>query len=242
MQLIGHRGARGEYPENTLAGFQYLRDLGIRAVEFDVHQLDDGELVVFHDTDLARLCGQPGTLKSLTLAQRQQLNVASQWADLPAQPLPLLSDVWPYFTDFAHIEVELKPVTDMTAAERLIECLRIALPDWSTLVLTSFDNRILQVAQARLPQVRRGLLIEKPDTVESWIKQADSVGARHLGLRFDLVDQAQAQQLADAGLWVSLWTVNNLAQIRERLSWPISGIITDYPAQVIQAGLMTAAR
>ena len=49
MQIIGHRGARGEAPENTLGGFQYLNDLGIRAVEFDVRQLKDDTLVVMHD-------------------------------------------------------------------------------------------------------------------------------------------------------------------------------------------------
>ena len=49
MKIIGHRGARGEAPENTLAGFQYLHDLGICAVEFDVRQLKDAELVIMHD-------------------------------------------------------------------------------------------------------------------------------------------------------------------------------------------------
>ena len=42
MRIIGHRGARGEAPENTLGGFQYIHDLGIRAVEFDVRQLKIG--------------------------------------------------------------------------------------------------------------------------------------------------------------------------------------------------------
>ena len=45
MRIIGHRGARGEAPENTLGGFQYIHDLDIRAVEFDVRQLKDHELI-----------------------------------------------------------------------------------------------------------------------------------------------------------------------------------------------------
>ena len=49
MRIIGHRGARDEAPENTLAGFQYIHDLGIRAVEFDVRQLKDDELIIMHD-------------------------------------------------------------------------------------------------------------------------------------------------------------------------------------------------
>ena len=54
MKIIGHRGARGEAPENTLGGFQYIHDLGIRAVEFDVRQLKDHELRTYALTDLKK--------------------------------------------------------------------------------------------------------------------------------------------------------------------------------------------
>ena len=54
MRIIGHRGARGEAPENTLGGFRYLHDLGVRAVEFDVRQLQDGQLIVIHDDNFER--------------------------------------------------------------------------------------------------------------------------------------------------------------------------------------------
>ena len=49
MRIIGHRGARGEAPENTLGGFEYLKQLGVRAVEFDVRQLKDATTVIMHD-------------------------------------------------------------------------------------------------------------------------------------------------------------------------------------------------
>ena len=48
MRIIGHRGARRE-AENTLGGFQHIKNLGIRGVEFDIRQLQDQELVVIHD-------------------------------------------------------------------------------------------------------------------------------------------------------------------------------------------------
>ena len=53
MRIIGHRGARGEAPENTLGGFRYLHQLGGRAVEFDVRQLQDDQLIVIHDDNLS---------------------------------------------------------------------------------------------------------------------------------------------------------------------------------------------
>ena len=49
MRIIGHRGARFEAPENTIAGFRYALDLDLDGFEFDVHLSRDNELVVIHD-------------------------------------------------------------------------------------------------------------------------------------------------------------------------------------------------
>ena len=57
MRIIGHRGARGEAPEHTLGGFQYIQEIGIRAVEFDVRQLKDNALIIMHDDDFVRTTG-----------------------------------------------------------------------------------------------------------------------------------------------------------------------------------------
>ncbi len=56
MKIIGRGGVVrvGEAPENTLGGFQYIQDIGIRAVEFDVRQLKDNALIVMHDDDFVR--------------------------------------------------------------------------------------------------------------------------------------------------------------------------------------------
>ena len=63
MRLIGHRGARGEAPENTLSGFRHLRALGVRAVEFDIHLSADGELMVIHDAELSRTTSGHGLVR-----------------------------------------------------------------------------------------------------------------------------------------------------------------------------------
>ena len=57
MLVIAHRGASGHAPENTLASFSRALDMGARAIELDVHQTLDHELVVAHDDDLRR-CGR----------------------------------------------------------------------------------------------------------------------------------------------------------------------------------------
>ena len=76
MRIIGHRGARGEAPENTLGGFEYIQNIGIRAVEFDVRQLKDNALVVMHDDQFIRTTGQDKALYECSLEDLNHYNHA----------------------------------------------------------------------------------------------------------------------------------------------------------------------
>lgn len=80
MDLIGHRGARFEAPENILSGFRYAIALGLTAVEFDVRMTFDDHLVVIHDATVDRTTNGTGEVASLTLAEIQR--------STPAPPSP----------------------------------------------------------------------------------------------------------------------------------------------------------
>ncbi|MFT7106930.1 MAG: glycerophosphoryl diester phosphodiesterase [Yoonia sp.] len=47
--IYGHRGARGDFPENSMEGFRYLAKIGVHAVELDVQNASGGTPVIFHD-------------------------------------------------------------------------------------------------------------------------------------------------------------------------------------------------
>src|SRR5271169_2665013 len=72
--IIAHRGFSGRYPENTPAAIRGAIELGIDMVEIDVQETRDGELIVFHDYRLNRICGVRGRVRHKTLAAIQQLN------------------------------------------------------------------------------------------------------------------------------------------------------------------------
>jgi glycerophosphoryl diester phosphodiesterase len=54
MLIIGHRGASGTAPENTLASFEKAIRMGVKMIELDVHRCASGELVVIHDEKINR--------------------------------------------------------------------------------------------------------------------------------------------------------------------------------------------
>jgi len=73
--IIGHRGAYDEAPENTLKGFKKAIELGADYIEFDVHQSQDGALVVIHDNDILRRMGYNNSIDQMTLKELQKLDL-----------------------------------------------------------------------------------------------------------------------------------------------------------------------
>ncbi|MEO8134744.1 MAG: glycerophosphodiester phosphodiesterase family protein [Betaproteobacteria bacterium] len=82
VMIVGHRGARNLWPENSLAGFRKLLTLGVDAVEFDVHETRDQQFVVIHDPSLARTTDRTGAIRDLTAAEV----LASPLRPVPAPP------------------------------------------------------------------------------------------------------------------------------------------------------------
>ena len=70
--VIGHRGAAGLAPENTIEGFRAGIAAGAEAIEFDVHLSRDGKAVVIHDPTLDRTTDRAGSIRDLTLEEIQQ--------------------------------------------------------------------------------------------------------------------------------------------------------------------------
>ncbi|MDD4538632.1 MAG: glycerophosphodiester phosphodiesterase family protein [Lentisphaeria bacterium] len=77
LQVIGHRGLPSLYPENTIPSFVAAAELGVDAIEFDVHPTRDGQLVLTHDDTLARCSNGHGRVCDMTLAELRELDFGS---------------------------------------------------------------------------------------------------------------------------------------------------------------------
>lgn len=234
MNIIGHRGARGEAPENTLGGFQYLHQLGIRAVEFDVRQLSDRELSVIHDDNVLRTAGIDFNIRDCGKDDLCQFNQTQGWdAWHQIEPVPLLTQVLPIIQEFDHIEVEVKAVNSQQEAEDLVEVLQQQLANLKSIVtITSFDLKILQALQAQHSNFRRGLLIEIP-IGEHAIDIAHQYGCHRIGWKDILVNESIIQHSHQADLAVSVWTVNDVDRAKALHDFGIDGLITDFPKKML---------
>lgn len=103
--IVGHRGARNIWPENSLAGFEKTRDLGVDGVEFDVHLSRDGEMVVIHDPLLERTTEGSGAVADRTSAEL----AATKLRDGNGEGVPTLDavlDVYAGTSTELHIEIK----------------------------------------------------------------------------------------------------------------------------------------
>lgn len=238
MRLIGHRGARGEAPENTLSGFAYLRALGVRAVELDIRLSGDGQLVVTHDDTLTRTTlATEGQVSHMSVAELAALDACHRrFPDWPAgDGIPDLRSVMALLHDFEHIQFEVKAAS----AE---ECQRIAtgfVPLWreygfgERAFTTCFNPLYLQAVAALAPEIPRGFLFEQ-DFPGDAVAMALALGCQSLGPHEarctpELVAAAHA-----AGLAVSTWTVNSLERMDELAALQVHSVITDFPALALR--------
>ena len=235
MRIIGHRGARGEAPENTLGGFEYIDDLGIRAVEFDVRQLQDDELVIMHDDNFLRTTGIDKNIYQCSSSELQSYNQASIWLDWKKfEVTPTLQHALNIMQDFEHIEVEVKAVATMAEAEKLILELQKQLHGFEqTAVITSFDVKIHQTLKQQYSTFKRGLLIEQ-DIKERAIEQALALGCCQIGWMNTLATDEIIQATQQAHLNISVWTVNDVDRAKHLQSLGIDGLITDFPKMMLQ--------
>ena len=234
MRIIGHRGARGEAPENTLGGFQYIHDLGIRAGEFDVRQLKDHELIIMHDDNMLRTTGIDQALYPLNSTELDTYNQAHIWLDWEKQSTPTLRQALQIMQDFEHLEVEVKAVETQAEAERLTQHLTQQLRGFKhNAVITSFDLKILQALQDQHSTFKRGLLIED-DIQHLAIEQALKYDCCQIGWMNQLATDDLLKATQQANLAISVWTVNDIERAKHLRDCGIDGLITDFPKMMLQ--------
>lgn len=237
MRLIGHRGARGEAPENTLSGFRHLRALGVRAVELDIVVSGDGELVVIHDSFIDRTTLGHGRVGDMTAAELATVDATHR--AFPAWPetegVPTLREVMAALQDFAHIQFEVKARSEDEAlfvAEKFPPLWReFGFGDRA--FTTSFNPHYLDYVRQAAPEIPRGFLFELDFSLDP-LAIAQALGCRSLGPHQERCSHDLIRQAHVAGLTVSTWTVNTPERMRELAAMGVDSIITDLPSLALR--------
>ena len=230
MIIYGHRGAAGEAPENTLAGFAYAHSIGVRHYEFDVHLTRDGELAVIHDSSVARTTGGEGIAEAMTMAELRALPAYAKFPDWPERPgIPTLDEVFALIGQDRSFQVEIKqadPATYPRLVARLLAAVaRYGLAD--RVYISSFDPIALQEARAQAPGIKRNYITNNPS--DEFVETACRLECTLASPGVWNASAAFVAQLHAAGLQVCGWVGNDAATLDPLLAWGVDAITTDVP-------------
>ena len=107
--ILGHRGASGYAPENTLEAFRLAMDMGADGFELDVHLSKDGELIVMHDERVDRTTDGSGLIQSFSLKELKALDASNGMAKYKGAKVPTLGELYDLIRDTRHVvNVEIK--------------------------------------------------------------------------------------------------------------------------------------
>ena len=218
---IGHRGAKGHQPENTLPSFARAIDLGCDWVELDVHLLE-GELIVIHDSSVNRTTNGSGAIETFSLEALRRLDAGN------GAQIPTLTEVTDLIANRCGINVELKG--KHTAAAVSDHLSKLCDNGWHAdrFLISSFYHRELALAD---PKFHRGALFAKrlPDEWE----RAARLGAYSVNFELKDVDEALVNLAHEKGYRIFVYTVNKPRDIERMLALGVDGLFSDYPDRVI---------
>ncbi|MEW5765296.1 MAG: glycerophosphodiester phosphodiesterase [Acidobacteriota bacterium] len=223
---IGHRGAAGHAPENTLLSIRRALELGADWVEVDVHPLG-GELVVIHDDTLDRTTNGSGALSDWTLDEVRRLDAGS------GERVPLLPEVLDLLRGRAGLVVELKGRGAGALAAPLLRGALRSGWERADLTASSFHADELRSLRSRAPEVPLAVLARSADGPAMELAREVNAQALHLPLRGTLGEDLERAR--SMGLPVLVFTVNLPEDIRTVYHMGAAGVFTDYPERVAEA-------
>jgi glycerophosphoryl diester phosphodiesterase len=218
---IGHRGANGYEPENTMVSFQKAIEMGADGIELDVHLSADGHLIVIHDETIDRTTNGKGAVNQLTMQELKLFRINEKYE------IPTLDQVFDLVDKRCFINIELK---NQDTAEQVVQLIEYYISDknwnYTRFLVSSFDWNALQQIRFSNEDIRIGVLTETD--MDLAISFARFIKAETLHPDFQLLTNEYTAKIQEKGIRVFPWTVNDKEDIQKMKSFKVDGIITDF--------------
>jgi glycerophosphoryl diester phosphodiesterase len=229
--VVGHRGAMGHRPENTMASFERALELGADWIELDVHLTRDAALAVIHDESLDRTTDGHGLIGDHSLAELKRLD-AGAWfgAEYAGQRIPTLDEVLAWAHDHAtvvDIEIKNAPIYYVGIEEAIVAALdRSAMAE--QVIVISFDHAAVQRIKALDARIATGVLYAgRP--VDAGVGLARLAGADALLPHWAYVRPEDVRVAHGEGLSVAPWATSDPRVLRALVDSGVDAIGTNHP-------------
>ena len=217
IEVVGHRGAKGLVPENTLPSFEKAIALGCDATECDVHLSADGHLVVCHDHTVDRTTNGSGRIAEMTMAELRALDAGN------GAPIPLFDEVLSVVKGRILLLCELKGEDTADAAVAAVR--RAGMTE--SVVFSCFDyDRLARVRELGAELHVTGIS-SKPDA--AGLERLVALGASHMDIYWTELSLEVVDAIHARGLLCRGWNPDTEADIRATLAMGVDSVSSNYP-------------
>ena len=218
--VIGHRGAAGLEPENTIRSIKRALEIGVDIIEVDVRGTRDGRLILLHDEDFSRLANVSYKARELSLSEiRDRIRIMGEKVATLDDALTVIDGVAGLF-----IEIKEPDTTDV-----VLDTLNAyGATNWTAIV--SFHDEALLRAKKRNPNIITGLIYFKPP---GRIFDAKKLQAEIVIPRYNLATEKANKLAHKLGFYVVTWTVNDVSLAEKLVKAGVDGIASDYPDKMV---------
>lgn len=236
MIVFAHRGASGDYPENTLLAFKKAIELGVTGIELDVHKTKDNKIVVIHDEDIERTFKGKGLIAHHTLEELKRFNSRKlEFRDQEECRICTLQEVLDLLVTKPNICLNIELKTDEIEYEG-IEADVIALVKSyhmaDRIILSSFNHNSLKRCKTIDASIKVGALYHYP--IDNVVKYALELGVDAIHPNVELVTKELIEACHVNNITVNTYTVNSPKVMRQLIAGGIDGIFTDYPGLLLE--------
>ena len=235
-KIYGHRGSKGDYPENSMLAFKKAIESGVTGMEFDIHMAKDGELVVIHDATLDRTTNGVGFIKDFTIDDIKKFSIGEKYTEFGNydvswndELVPALDEVLELCKNHdleVNIELKTYEVSYPGIEEAALRAVGKSGYDPEKVVYSSFHlPTILRIKKIK-PDAKIAWLVENFIPMVDDYMETFSLDAIHVDKKLVFGQPRYWQQFAKK---LRVWTVNDEHEMKELIGLDVEAIITDYP-------------
>lgn len=225
IKVIGHRGAKGYEPENTLCSFKKALELKVDMIEFDVRALPTGEIVIIHDFRINRTTNGKGRADRLSFKQLRDLDAGK------GEKIPTLQEAMNLVNQKVPVYIELKGKNIAVKVAKILS--KYIEEGWrkESILVASFNLNELKIFHALMPEIKilslyhRGVnkyfgISGRVDRIRPWRRFNTSA----------LIKKARTKNEE-----FIIGTANRQAQVEKFARLGVDAVVTNYPDRIQKA-------
>ncbi|MCD1293811.1 glycerophosphodiester phosphodiesterase [Methanocella sp. CWC-04] len=220
QETLGHRGAAGYEPENTIRSFRKAIEMGVDWIEFDLHMSKDGELIVIHDNTVDRTTNGSGHVSDMTLSDLKKLDAGK------GETIPCLQEVIDLAKSRVKLDIEIK---QEGIEQKVVDAIkRNMIVDMC--MVSSFNlNSLVEVKEACGTIHTTAIVNELPDDLPAYLADLRGIGVGSIFMKKDAATNNIIRKIHASGFTVGIWNADTMEEVEKYSSMRPDYICSNYP-------------